>query len=366
MNVVEYCKEVLSVAKANLGDVQIGNSKVLYRAKEHKLLYLLRSLALEILVPKMQSVVRRYIVRKFTAQLSSAQLLLEDAMDMGHDYQKLASAIDTAKNAIDAKLLRMFNYPIPNMPVALRMLKELENQERLQKQMEALVAVEDPNTKYEELKQIDRELAGLVRGYDENLETAQDSKDFYERVPYRKPKLSPTQKDLWKKIKELIQQCVLGIIDRHLAQALQNYDREMLLTYVEKADEHNHETDDVRKARDLLVKMEELDQDAKRAVLCMSRSMMDEVLENAKELRQSNAHTKVVEAKLALDEQAFVQEEYERAIAVGDLDRKVHRELKLMEFKYDGANKQSYDIKRVPGLRDPEEYSKNMKRRVSS
>lgn len=308
---------------------------------------------------------RRYIVRKFTVQLSGAQLTLEDAMDTGHDYNKLASAIDTAKNAIDAKLKRLFNYPIPNLNVATRMLKELENQERLQKQMEALVAVEDPNTKYEELKQMDRELASLVKGYEENLEAAKDSKDFYGRIPYRKPKLSPTQEDLWRQVKKLIQQCVLGIIDRHLAEALKTYNREMLLTYVEKADQHNHVTDDVRKARDLLVKMEELDEDAKRAVLCMSRTMMEEVLENAKALRQSNQHTKAVEAKLRLEEREFVQEEYERAIAVGDMDRKVHRELKLMEFKYDSANKQQYDIKQVPGLRQPEDYSTRAKRRVS-
>lgn len=45
-------------------DVRIGKTRVMYRAREHKLLMLLRNLALERLVPWMQSRLRGYIGRK--------------------------------------------------------------------------------------------------------------------------------------------------------------------------------------------------------------------------------------------------------------------------------------------------------------
>lgn len=137
-------------------------------------------------------------------------------------------------------------------------------------------------------------------------------------------------------------------------------DEDALLDCLARAEELNHDTEDIQKARELIDKFQELEKDAFRALQCVSMKMIDEVLRNAEELKQNTVTIQKVQAMKDLSEKEFVQEEYRRAAEVGDEERRIHREIRLMELKYEDAGK-SYNITAAPKLRSRQDYSKNAK-----
>jgi len=78
-------------------DVRIGKTQVLYRAREYKILLLLRNLALERLVPWIQARMRSYIARKLLRACRECDKIFQSAMDDENDIDSLESAFADAK-----------------------------------------------------------------------------------------------------------------------------------------------------------------------------------------------------------------------------------------------------------------------------
>mmetsp|Transcript_7296 Transcript_7296/g.8849 ORF Transcript_7296/g.8849 Transcript_7296/m.8849 type:complete len:1339 (-) Transcript_7296:217-4233(-) len=352
---VNYAKEILRVAKPDFTGVQIGKTMCLYRANEYKLLKLLRNLALETLIPRGQSVIRGGIVREFRRGILEAEAKLEGAIQQADDVNAVDEAIQHAKSWADRKQLALFKYQARNLSLAERMKKDLEKLIDIENQMEALSGTTDPDSAYEKLKAVDElseETLAQNQAEEENA-----AADYYGRKSYKAPKLTSKQEDLRQKIKELILQCVLGLLDKEVAGAIAAFDRERIVAALERADELKHDTEDIQKARDLLRQIEELDEEADKALKCVSKTMMKAVKETADKLRQDNEILQKVDDMINLDDRDFVQAEYERAAEVNDRERKIHREIRLMQYKYDSVDHNKFRIETLGNVRSREEYA---------
>jgi len=328
----------------------------LYRANEYKLLKLLRNLALETLIPRGQSVIRGGLVRNYKRVLDEAELKIEDAIVEGNNIESLSAAIEHSKNCFAKQQTALFDYKPRNLPVALKMQEELENLLDMEQEMKSLSETSDPDSVYEKLKAIDEKLESALAKHESDEENAPS--DFYGRKAYRAPKLTGTQEELHQKIKELILQCVLGLLDKEVVASIEALDRVRIVAALERADELKHDTEDIQNARALLAEFEELDAAADKAVKCVSKTMMKEVMENAGRLKQDNEILQKVQQMLDLDERDFVQAEYERAIEVKDDERKIHREIRLMQYKYDSVDHGKYKVERLGHVRSREDYAK--------
>ena len=69
---------------------------VLYRAEEHRILELLRNLALELIIPVAQRGSRRGLGRKFMRKLKESKKILKEAYDLGNNATRLDNAIKKA------------------------------------------------------------------------------------------------------------------------------------------------------------------------------------------------------------------------------------------------------------------------------
>jgi myosin heavy subunit len=85
----DLCEEILQVSSQDFGDVQLGSSRVLYRAKEHRVLQLLRNLALETIVPRCQKVIRGHLARVMRRRLLKAEKGLAKALKIANDIAML-------------------------------------------------------------------------------------------------------------------------------------------------------------------------------------------------------------------------------------------------------------------------------------
>jgi len=94
------CREIMQVAKQDFSDVAIGKTRVLYKAREHKILKLLRNLALENIVPVCQKIIRGGIHRELQRRLDVATAAIKDALDVGNDIKMLDAALKSVKETI--------------------------------------------------------------------------------------------------------------------------------------------------------------------------------------------------------------------------------------------------------------------------
>jgi myosin heavy subunit len=67
------CRAILACVNQDFSKVQIGNTMVLYRAEEHRILELLRNLSLERVLPVAQRAARRKIGRSFRKAIRQAR-----------------------------------------------------------------------------------------------------------------------------------------------------------------------------------------------------------------------------------------------------------------------------------------------------
>lgn len=358
---VDRAKEILDVSKQDFSNVQLGNTMVLYRANEYKLLKLLRNLALETLIPKSQSVIRGGLARCYFRNFRPLVAEIDRYIKKADDHDGLSKAIDASdpsKN-FEREQLRLFNYTPRNMNVAKVLLKELAEWLDLEKKMrdvKELCEKSKPDRFYEQLKALDKQVTDKINR--QNKKERETKENFYRRKAYKKPKLTKAQKDLHNSMKDLIHACILGQLDEKVEKAVANFDRKGIIASLEEADKLKHKTAKITEARALLDKFEVLDEDAKKAVSCVSKTMLEEVLKNASELRQDNEHLQAAKKMFELDEKAFVEEEYARAKEVGDDSRKTHRELKLMEFKYNEMDHSKYTLETMASYREPAEFAK--------
>lgn len=146
-------KELLEVSGQDFNGVQFGKTMILYRANEHRTLLLLRSLALETIVPRCQRIIRGGMARELGRQLREATDILADAMKIGNQIKEMEKALSSSE-----KLLAPFKDLYPwvepnNLAAAIRHRDLLQQWMDLEAVFERLVVVEKPTERdFKELK----------------------------------------------------------------------------------------------------------------------------------------------------------------------------------------------------------------------
>lgn len=349
------------MSSQDFSEVQMGNTMVLYRANEYKLLKLLRNLALEYLIPKGQGLMRGGVNRRYFDKFKVLVKNIDIQIKAADNLQALSDAIKAAepRDNFTPGLLKLYNYYPRNIDVALVLQKDLAGWVELEKKMADLVlkcSKGKPDPYYDELMAIDRTVEERIKT--QNKKEADAKVDFYKRKAYTKPKLTKAQKDLHVRVKALIQDCIRGQIDTKVEKAVKAMSRVAIIAALEEADKIKHTTEAIKNARVLLGKFEKLDEDAKVAVKLVSKTRLQEILKRASELKQDNQFIQAARSMDGLQEKAFVEEEHARAAEVGDEARRVHREIRLLDFKLEVLDESRAGIQKLAKYRPAEEYAK--------
>mmetsp|Transcript_35499 Transcript_35499/g.43873 ORF Transcript_35499/g.43873 Transcript_35499/m.43873 type:complete len:401 (+) Transcript_35499:50-1252(+) len=160
-------------------------------------------------------------------------------------------------------------------------------------------------------------------------------------------------------------------IETETSAAIESLDKHRIINALERANELKHQTGDMKRAQKyeeliatlvpVIEQLEKVDEDAEIALKCVSKSMMKAVLKDAATLKQDSETLRNIKDMLSLDEFSFVKAEYERALQVHDIERKRHREIRLMQYKYQNCqelgNKDKYSISLLGHLRSYEQFS---------
>ncbi len=134
------CREILEASPQDFSDAQFGVNMLLYRAKEHRLLKLLRNLALETIIPRLQKYMRGLLPREMKRRLLKAEKAIGDALDRKNDYTGLKEAIDQVEPTIGT-LRKIFpEYNPRNLAQGKKHLADLKKWVDLEKELEAILA----------------------------------------------------------------------------------------------------------------------------------------------------------------------------------------------------------------------------------
>ena len=101
----DKCRALLKHLNQDFGAVKMGATMVLYRSPEHRVLELLRNLALEKLVPKAQRGARAGMGRRYLAVLKRVKADLKTllASPRANDAKALDRAVDAAQAALHSR-----------------------------------------------------------------------------------------------------------------------------------------------------------------------------------------------------------------------------------------------------------------------
>ena len=140
------CKELMEKSAQDFSEVQFGKTRVLYRAKEHRNLKLLRNLALETIVPVCQKLIRGGIAREFGRRLKKATSALANALKVANDIKLMDDAIAAVSPTI-GPLSKVFKAQPVNLKKAKAARDDLQKWVDLEKIFDRLTKVDSPTEK---------------------------------------------------------------------------------------------------------------------------------------------------------------------------------------------------------------------------
>jgi len=369
--------EILDVSNQDFSDVQVGKSMVLYRAKEHRMLILLRNLALERIIPKVQAIIRGFLSRNYAFRIRRAEKEINNAMRSGK-CDKIEAVLE--KSRVDSYV---FDYCPRNADVARQMLRDLREWERLDTLLIKIdeADIMDTSEGYQRMQQIYSEVCDLLETH--TIKARLSPRNYYGHRSYLFPNFTEDQLDLKKDLKEWMAASRIGELEAELLkQVSSQLDKFELETLIKEAHKLQHKSELVKEGADLLHKLETLDSLASKSVQTVSRKGLEKVVDLADELCQEGGDIVEARALLALDTQAFLEQEYLRAKQVGDERRRIHREIRLlMEYKYSsepddanvearrerlahvisasGRSHRDFSIENIKNLRSRDSYAKS-------
>ena len=225
------CREILAKSKQDFAEVQMGKTLVLYRAKEHKLLQLLRNLALETLIPRGQAAVRAHLVKELARRLRAAEARIAAAIKKGCDLPAMEAAVAGVEPALGA-FRRLFPDYLPrNLKAGQAHLAGLKRWAALEGKLGKLVT-QDANKVY----------YALAEAVDEGVRLRREF-----NFPTRE------QEQLVNKAIELRANSDLGKIDAEAERLLPAFDRERTEALLERAQGFKHSTPQLKELQHLLL-----------------------------------------------------------------------------------------------------------------
>eukprot|EP00941_MAST-03F_sp_MAST-3F-sp1_P004877 g4877.t1 len=228
-NYQEVCEELLKTMQADVDEVAVGQTMILYRAKEHRLMELLRHLALSRIVPTCQRVMRGYLAREVRRRLVKAEHQLLIALSK-ETISALESAIEKSTELIGS-LINFFDVEPPSLKQARDLIKKLKLWLKLEKKMEALIDVNINGRFYNDAASC------VSRGFE--LEQ--------QNIP-----ASPKQIRLLKNLKKRLHACTAARIDPEAEEALFLLDKERMEKVVDEAAKAAYQSSDLKKIMEFL------------------------------------------------------------------------------------------------------------------
>lgn len=143
------CRELLRITKQDFSQVQMGISKVLYRASEQRVLELLRNLALERVAVKVQAFARGCLARKFHARLVRALPILLEALETRTDLELTEQALARTADII-GPIAIILPFEIKEVTQCKELLRQLRERKRVS-QLLAAVLPRDPEAYFDQL-----------------------------------------------------------------------------------------------------------------------------------------------------------------------------------------------------------------------
>ncbi|GMI37880.1 hypothetical protein TeGR_g2408 [Tetraparma gracilis] len=228
----DTAKKIMGCLPQDFSSVQIGNTMVLYRADEHRILELLRNLALELIVPVAQRGSRKGLGRKYMRKLREVKKVCADAHAVGNDVVVLDAAISKT-NEILGPMRNLFSFDPKELQMCKDLRFKLQERVELTKIMKPLVDKE-PMEVYQELG------CAIVR--------ANKIKD----IPG-----TAADMDIEKKCREMLQSCAGPRIDPLAEEALWLLKKEAMRDVVAQAEEIGYSTPQIEEIKTKLALSEE-------------------------------------------------------------------------------------------------------------
>ena len=231
----DFIKNIQSLVKQAIADISkivIGRTLVLYKAREHRLLQLMRHLALERIVPECLRVVRGFLARAMAKKLRKSSGVLQKALDVGNDIELLDKAIDKVTEIIGS-MARLFPGFMPkNLAVAKELRRKLHQWVKATNKFIELETI-DPNDCFAELS------------------AAVAVADSIQDIPH-----TEYQQILYKSAKRRLNSCAAIKIDPEAREALDLLDRDRMEAVLEEAKGFSYMNDTLREIEELLKKPE--------------------------------------------------------------------------------------------------------------
>lgn len=226
----QRCEEILEVSKQNFSGCVFGKSMVLFKTFEFTTLELLRNLALETLIPKMQAVMKGHLAREMKRRCLKLDGELKKAIKIGNDLPLVTKRIDDVEPTL-ADFLSLFKGVFPRSLEEAKVLKKnLERWLAVEITMEGLLQ-KDPNSVYYDLAAALKD-ADQLRA--EGIKETQKQTDIYAKAKYER------------------ENCTLGKIDLEADDCLGVLDLERMAKVKADAEQYDHSTEVIEEIKNIL------------------------------------------------------------------------------------------------------------------
>jgi len=347
-------------------EVVFGNTMCLYRAPVYKLLKLLRNLALEVIIPRVQGILRGSIARAMRKYIKNAENELQAALATKTDIAKMKTSLTTIDGHLKTIGKRLFPQYRP------RFEKEVKDQIAL------LQMWLDEEAKLD--KVLDTDPNKNFKGYTEQ-------KAACEKLDHIPKTASQTEK--YDKLVHLLANCEVQKLDSKCQDARKKMDRAAMEECLEKAKEWGHSSAAVDEIKRVLALSEipftELEiiaavemGDKDRAVKCrlklwehfkyddkcikarkeMNKAEMETWLAKAKEIPHTNEHIAELDRVLKLSEKEYLKLEQVAGEEMGDTKRVRRCKGRLYEIEMNEVPDSYAKWQGWSGLKSGDDYAK--------
>ena len=347
-------------------EVVFGNTMVFYRAPVYKLLKLLRNLALEVIIPRVQGILRGSLARAMRKYVENAEKELKSAYDTKTDINRMKQSLTTIEGNLKSIGKRIFPTVRP------RWEKEIKEQIVL------LQMWLDEEVKLDKVLQTDP---------NKNFKGYTEEKAACEKLNHI-PKTAP-QKEKYDKLVDLLANCEVQKLDSKCQDARKRMDRALMEDCLKKATEWDHsspavdeikrvlalgeyeyiglelvaakEMGDSARIKECNLKIWNMDKNDDKCIKArkeMNKEEMQKWSAKAKEIGHTNEHVEEINRVLALPEKEYVQLELIAGEEMGDKKRVRRCKGRLYEMEMD-AIPQSYSRwQNWKGFKTPDDYAK--------
>ena len=310
-----FCQEIIDMCPHKLPGIQIGEMRVMYRVKEHKMLNLLRDISLSKVIPVIQKVWKGALARMFFKALNQAESKLVDAIAQGSDISRLETVIDDVPDTLGS-IGNLFRLNPPSLSKAKSLHAGLEQWETLEGEMED----------FEGFHTLDDLSPAQIVSVRDLVRRATDLRESYP--------MTDDQKSIYDHLKELLVESPPKVdIEERAQEAMLTMDQKMLEQVSEEASQWASPMDlVVNKVNEIVEQLDDLRELISRAIENVDRSLLQQVLATAEESNFLEPRLDEVRRLLSLESREFLESELQAAVKWKDRKRIISRELLKREY----------------------------------